>query len=279
MTFIADESSVEGSRPREAVELILPGETIRLATGTRDLTIDGDVYTAYPSQRGGVALATIDGGDTTELHIPAKHPFVAQWMAGPPRLVLVNIYRQQAGGDHEAIWHGHIAVLSFDDGIAKFIIASRTLSAIRRRLPVLTVGRACSHILYDSLCQVSRASFTQTGTVSALSGRIVTVVITLDEQWARHGEIEHVLSSERMPVVDHSIIVDLMAPRSVFTMQRPIAGLQVGHTIKIYAGCDHNTSVCLNKFDNIPNYGGLPDLPYTNVFNLSGRGSGSFTEE
>lgn len=271
MSFIDDEKSTEGSRPREGLEFILPGETIRIATGTRNETIDGEVYTASPAQRGTVGIGTLADTNGTEVMLPITHAFVARYVAGPPQLVLVNIWRKQPTGE-ETVWRGHIVGVELDDSIAKFTVASRTLSLTGRRLPMVTVGRGCSHVLFDAQCKVARASHKVISVVTFANARTVRVASIggKPDGWATHGELVHVASAERVTVY--------LQTGAELTLQRPIGVLRVGDSVEVYAGCDHAIDTCLNDFANVGNYGGFPHLPMHNLFRRRG-GLGVYESE
>lgn len=45
----------------------------------------------------------------------------------------------------------------------------------------------------------------------------------------------------------------------------PVA-IEVGSGVQLTAGCDHSTSTCQSRFDNLDNYGGFPFIPTKNPF-------------
>jgi hypothetical protein len=51
-----------------------------------------------------------------------------------------------------------------------------------------------------------------------------------------------------------------------------IPGAAVGDDVTIWVGCDKSPTTCLNKFDNIFNFRGFPDIPKEddNPFGLNG---------
>ncbi|MBA3457108.1 MAG: phage BR0599 family protein [Deltaproteobacteria bacterium] len=259
---------METSQPREGIEIILPAVTYRLATGTRDLVINGQTFKAMAGNRSGIQIAHLEGRGEVTLSLPAAHPFVAKYMAGgvPPRLVLINIHRKQAGGEVQTMWRGHVASMTFADHVANFSVPSRPIAMLARRLPTFTVGRSCGHILYDSNCRVLRASFQVTTTVVSANGRIVNVASmgVHPDSWAQFGEVLHVLTGERMTIVEQI--------GTTITVQQPIGEIKTGDAVEVYAGCDHTIGTCRDKFANVPNFGGLPNLPVSNPFFRNGLG-------
>jgi len=45
-----------------------------------------------------------------------------------------------------------------------------------------------------------------------------------------------------------------------------IEGVTEGSTVTLWPGCARTMNACLNKFNNLDNYGGLPFLPSKNPF-------------
>ncbi len=268
-TFLEDESSVEASEPREGIEIILPVATYRIATGARDVVIDGFTYTAQPGARADVGISA--SGDTHMLVItlPMSHPVCRRYMAGgvPPRLIIVNVWRQQTrSGLTEKMWSGAVTSLAPEGNIGKLNVSSALGEALLRRLPTISAGRACPHILYDVNCTVDRPSFAIEAIVTGINGRVITIDALggQPDQWAEFGELEHINSGERMTIQDQTGLV--------ITMQLPIFGIQFGDHVVVSPGCTHEIGVCSSKFANQVNYGGQPELPYRNPHMPSGYG-------
>lgn len=248
------------NQPREGILFELPVATYRVATGTRNLVIDGFTYTAEPSQRDEVTLATSENGADLVVRLPVKHAVVKRWLAGaPPKRVRVSVYRKQmTSGESERIWQGDVTSIALEGRVAALRVPSLLTESLQRRLPTVTVGRSCPHILYDANCRVDRADFDQSATVTAVDGRKITVstVGGNPDDWFTFGEVLHVSSGERMTI--HSQV------GTEVTMQLAIYELKVGDTVTLFAGCDHLVGTCHTKFDNRVNHGGFVQLVTTN---------------
>ncbi len=268
MTWIADESSVESSRPFEAIEIATPAVTYRIATGSRDIVIAGAKYTASPASRKEIGVSFVRNSRELTISLPVSHAFSQRYLQGsPPKTIVVTVYRQQpVSGETERIWRGLVTSCAVDGHIASFRVPATSGEALERRLPTVTAGRECPHILYDGNCQVARASFRVTTTVAGVSGNNVTVASVggNPNQWAQFGELVHLPTGERMTI---NAQVD-----GVITMQLPISGLAFGDAIELYAGCAHDIITCGTKFSNVVNYGGILYMPRGNVFLPNGFG-------
>jgi uncharacterized phage protein (TIGR02218 family) len=272
MTFDTDERSVEGSRPRDLYTFELPAVTYRLTSAVRDITFDGQTYRAAAIGRENTRIPSVTSGETSiEISMVVTHPLVQRYLrAGiPPSSIAVTVRRLQltsSAADFE--WHGTVKSLSVDGDVAKLHVPSRLSEALIRRLPTLGVGRNCGHVLYDSSCTVNRNAFKVVTTVQgiALDGRTITVagIGGHPDHWAQFGEFFHIASGERMTVLDQL--------GTAVTIHLPIVGMQLGDTVEVYAGCGHDAGTCADKFDNLVNFGGMPELPTKNPFLPNGYG-------
>ena len=55
----------------------------------------------------------------------------------------------------------------------------------------------------------------------------------------------------------------------VLTLSRSLDGLSPGKLAKISPGCDHSKAQCVDKFNNLVNFGGFPYIPLKNPFSGS----------
>jgi uncharacterized phage protein (TIGR02218 family) len=257
-TFLDAERERE-STVREGIEIILPAVTYRIASGTRDVSIDGETFTASPAGRDEVGVASATEENALIVTLPLSHAAIVRYLRGgiPPRQMFVNLWRRHGTDDAETLWRGQVTSIAADTGahVAKLRVVSSAFVQARRRLPTVTVGRGCPHILYAAnTCRVSRASFVVAATVASYNGRVVTLstVGGNPSQWARGGELVHVASGERMTVQDQTGL-DV-------TCQAQIQELALGDAVELYAGCDHSVAACRDKFSNMANYGGFPQL-------------------
>lgn len=279
MTFIENESAVEASTPREGIEFLLPVGAYRFSTGTRDVTINGNRFIAYPSTRGDVQTPTFTmKANEVEVRLPLMHDLPQRYTAAefPPKNVSVNIYRQQPTGV-EIVHRGQIESMEVEKTGAVMTTAvlkvpSRIAKTLDRKLPTITISKNCPHFLYDANCKVNRATHTIASNVVQISGRTIRIDVAMDDQWARGGEVIHVPSGETMTVFSQVSTFDLSGAHAFITMQGAFWGLQLGDTVTVSAGCAHSNFVCRNKFNNMMNFGGAPQLPAANPFLPNGLG-------
>lgn len=265
-------ADTEEPQRRDGIK-ITHGTTIHLiATGTRDIVIDGETYLASPAGRAGVEIRTLGDDHPLEMRLPLTHPFVQRYTAGnvPPREITVEV-RSAYESTFDLMHVGFVVAMSVEGHIASFSVPKTIDIAVRKRLPVLSVGRLCGHVLYNADCRADRAAFTISSTIASVDGRNIVCDIALDDTWARGGELVHTASGEAMTIFEHLQTVDLAGQHANLTLQAAVYGMQVGDAVTITAGCRHDISTCRNIFDNVQNFGGFPQLPTVNPFKPSTR--------
>ncbi len=266
-TFADDETGVQSSRPRDAYEFILPAVTYRLTSGVKDLVVNGQTYHPAVIGRGSLKPSVADGSPgELEISLIATHPIVRSCLQLVAPTVDVNIYRQQlTSGEYEFAWSGRVAEAKCERNSATLLVVQRIDTALTRRIPTITVGRECAHVLYDSRCTVNRNLFRVDTTVSLVDGRDVTVASIggKPDRWADFGEFVHVPSGIRITITNQT--------GTAIETHLPIA-MQSGDAVQIFAGCDHDIATCHDKFANQVNFGGFPHLPKTNPFVANGYG-------
>ena len=270
MTFLADESSVQGGRPRELFEITQNLITVyRVASGDRDVDYDGNTYTASPIARSEVGVSTSASEKELTLVLPLKHPLAQRYYAqgSPPRQISIVVYRKQLdSGEVRQVFAGHVISMAIERHVAKFLIQTRSARAFTRKLPVIIAGRLCPHILYDSRCRLHVGDFAIRAVVTNVNGRIVTVDALggQPDDWAKFGDLTHVPTGERMTIFGQTGLV--------ITMQAPIPEIRIGDFVDVAPGCAHDVDTCRDKFDNVVNFGGFPHMPVTNPFDVQGYG-------
>lgn len=270
MTMHIDETSVEDSRPREGFTIQHGTQVYHLASGTRNVMINGNLYVAFPIGRGEYGAAFVGGNQQElEIRLPVSHPFTRRYFQNtiPPKSISVAGYRKQLrSGGSERFWFGELTSCTIEDDVASFRIPALSADALERVVPHFTVSRQCPYILYESGCDVNRNSHRVVTTVAAVDGAEVTLTSAggNPDNWARDGELVHLASGERMTIYAHV--------GNVVTMQFLIAELKVGDTVHVFAGCEHTVEHCLSQFNNKDNFGGAPQLPRGSLFVPNGYG-------
>lgn len=180
--------------------------------------------------------------------------FIAAPVEGEVQFVL---YRQQAGFTVK-FCQGFLSAVSFDkNGVPTSRFEPRSSDMVgvgqRRRNQ-----RLCDYCLYKMGCWVNEELYRVDGTLTNVSGLVLTSAIfaTKTDGWFVGGEI--VIGVARRLIKAHVT--------NTITISRTMSVALIGVTFRAYAGCDHTPGTCKTKFDNKLNFGGNEYLPTKNSF-------------
>lgn len=275
-TFAEDETSVSDSRPIELYDFDLVTTIHRLTSADADVVFGGNLYTAVPISRGNTTEVALGQVRETIVSLPVNHA-VAQELIGngiPPRTARLTITQlQQTSNETRRVWRGEILGVTTsggedDGGIARLRVPNATDQAFSVALPFAVASKVCNHALYDAGCALPRdPAFRVTPTVASING-IELVVSTMSgkpDQFAQFGEVLRVADGERRSVLSQL--------GTTITLDVPFRTLLVGDALEVWAGCDHTVeSGCRDKFNNVINFGGHPELPIGNPTAPTGFG-------
>lgn len=292
------ESSEQDNAPRELVTISHGGGVTvhRLTFVDHDVAHESQVYKATPGGRSEIGVSQVGSDRECTITLPINHAFVRRYLAGgvPPGKITLTIRRKYYPSDDiETIFTGEIESMSVDDDNteATFRCESRLGRAQLRVIPNVTCGRDCPHMLYDTMCAISRTgtnpdghAYKLTTTVLHVAGRDVRVDLTNvpaayvhRATWCINGELFHVASGERMIIADQADLNPGVSTVTLLTMQSAIHGLKIGDSVEVYAGCLFDYDTCDQKFDNARRFGGFPYLPNKNPFVPVSYGIGDST--
>jgi len=263
VTYDADDRGVESSQPREGFEFVLPAVTYRLTSAARDIVINGQTYRAGTIERGAAEVATATREAALEIPLDVGHALPQRYlqMGVPPARIDVNVYSKQlTSGEYQLVYIGRVLSMRIDNHVAIFLVPARTTTVLQKRIPTITVGRDCPHILYGVSCNVNAAPFTVALTVLNVNGTRITLSAAPNavDDWAKWGELIHAASGERQTISSQiGATIDIAVP---------IPGMQAGDAVTVRAGCSHEIQTCSMKFQNQGNFGGLPHRPQANPF-------------
>lgn len=273
MSFLDDEIGQETSQPIEFFVIALPTKTYRHTSGNRDLSYNGDVFTALPIARTAIGVSASGNAKELTITLPINHPLVGEYVnfGVPPKTITATLYRKQViSGEVEVIWTGKVTALATEGKIAKLRVPSRASQVFLRVIPNVTVGKLCAHTLYDTMCGLDRNSFKISTTTIQVNGRIVRfdlgIVSPTGDDHTVTGELVHVPTGMRMTIASQTYVNPPSSSVVDVEMQFPIPNMHAGDAIEVYAGCNHTLDHCVFKFDNRQRFGGFPALPARNPF-------------
>jgi uncharacterized phage protein (TIGR02218 family) len=271
-------------RPFQLYEFIRTSNGIdyfwRYNSSDRNVWYSNVMWKAVPIIDSGVRLSGEALSTDLEVTMPINEEFCEQFrLSGsvPSDTVWLRIRRVHAGDlnydnpdeptlvtDALLIWNGTVNGINQIGELEARVRCSMLSASLRRGGLRYGYQKNCPHVLYASnTCKVDREPFKIFGGVTAISGNIISVdeFGLVDEGYFNGGFLEYTLPSgmmERRMILTHS-------GTDVVIMGLPV-GMAVTDTISAFPGCDRTVDTCVDKFNNLANFGGFPHSPGRNPF-------------
>lgn len=280
MAYYDDEASVADGAPTELYDFTAPATSYRYTSAAAAVTYGGNSYTPAPGlRRSAVGAGTTQANASLTVAMRSAESLIQAFGFGsPPRSLRLRVYRQQAtSGETVTIWDGVVVAITSRGAMAELRSTSQVGLRLATQVPALAVQGRCQHFLYDARCKVDRTAYQHTTTVASFTSNTITLTSdggNPDGWFANGGEIERVTDGERRSIYDHT--------GNVVTLSSPFVTIANGDSVRVWPGCDHQHRIrsdgfpatltadghCLNKFNNVVNFGGHPTVPGSNPFAL-----------
>jgi uncharacterized phage protein (TIGR02218 family) len=266
MTFNTIESSSDLGRPIFLYAFALGAATWRYTSSDKDLTLNGYNWKAVAISDDGVKLTGEAATDNLQITAPSSIAPAQMFIGTPPsQSIIVNIFHYHEGDTNAVLsYMGEVyEVNQPEPGTA--VISCDTISASMKRDGLrLAWQRNCPYALYDDqTCKADKAAHVINAVVVdvvdnlvSLSGLTGVKDGTLDGgflEWQHPSRGTEFRGIEKQ--TDTTIEIFGLAD-----------GIYYGLSVKAYPGCARTTADCADKFNNLDNYGGVPDLPGKSPF-------------
>lgn len=232
----------------------------------------GEWYGPVSIGRGGFESKNELSKSNLEIRLDILNPLSRLLMKSFTEQVMsLSLYNQSDLGTN-VVWKGRLA--SFKPTSTHLAMSFESVfTSLRRPGLRARFQRSCRHALYGRGCKLDPESFAVPGLVTAVAGAVLTV-----PEAAAQPDGFYIGGMVRAPDGILSFIVGHVG--SSLTLIRPSNSIQKafdsggygnnygfaygGTNVTIYPGCDHSRATCLEKFNNLPNYGGFDWIPAKN---------------
>lgn len=156
---------------------------------------------------------------------------------------------------------GRVAQVDAGRSIATFTINSH-LELLNMNMPRNLWQQSCVNTLYDASCTLSATSF-QTEAIDAGGSTQISINVTNLVQASGYYSLGTLtgLTGANAGIARGISSYTLGSPSSIFLMQ-PFPNVpNIGDTYNAAAGCNKLQATCQNKFSNLVNFRGFPDVP------------------
>lgn len=268
MTYADKEQSVEAGQPVELFTFQLGADAWRYTSAEDTITFGGQQYVSRQITRSKFVQADGQRRNEMKVTLPSEDvickKFIGVVPGQPMYISIVRIHRGEAQAYN--LWTGRILGARFMmRGAVCELNGLTSEAAFNRNIPKYKYQGLCNNELYDDNCGVSKAAFTYTGTVTAVSGNVISVQgleVAKGDGWALGGYVSN-------NDVDYRAIVAQSGDQLTLSLAFN-AGVQYTD-VDVFAGCDHTLGTCESKFSNNLRYGGFAFVPTLNPFQTSLR--------
>ena len=238
------------------------GSTVYYYTSYKtDLTFLGHSYTARSIKRGGFSYDTDFGAVQVTITASLNDLFRKYIANQPSESVNVKIYRAIKSDltDYVIMFNGQVKNVSIEGHQVTATCTARSIY-LEKRIPQIVYQSFCNHDVFDNDCGLSGPAWKVPGTLTAVSGSTVTAAAwtAYDDDYFKGGMA---MTSDG----DARLITSSTKSTGVLELQIPFdARVEVGVVIDAYPGCDGSPETCVNKFNNLSHFLGMPYIPSRN---------------
>lgn len=265
MSFDQRDMSNYDGKPIFLFELLYGNKTRYYCNVDRDITINGSTYIGSNFGHNGITQSGDAQSDSVTVDCPADIDIVKQWQGTPPTDQIFLTIREMHYGDTEADvgWIGTVSDVRRPTPATAQIVGQTLSMSFKRGGLRLSYTRSCPHFIYDVNCGVNPDSFAANLVVSAVGGDWLEspIISALPGGWFNGGFVKFERESgawERYGIESSS--------GSRIVLMNAADRITTGMTVIAYPGCARISSVCKNKFNNDPRYGGFSGMPGRSPF-------------
>lgn len=194
---------------------------------------------------------TLDRVSDPAVRFVASHPVEQIWVQ------VLRVHRDQSPVEAVVVFAGLIVSVGISGAEAKIQCAGID-KALDQQIPTFRIQPGCNATPFDAKCALDPDDYVITGvTATVLSGGLVLTATGFAGYADGYFTLGHItINGHRRMIVEHS--------GQEIRLRYPIPGMASGDGFSAWPGCDGAIETCRDKFNNVINFRGYPDLPTDN---------------
>ena len=230
----------------------------------RDIVYNGELYKAIP-----IGRSAPEGGKdlnraNLDVELPRDNPLADTFLRYIGDAVTsVTVYQMETEEDVYVFWRGRVASSKPNKDKLKLECES-VFTSLRRPGLRARYQRNCRHTLYGSGCGLNKEGFKVEGTYSSLIDK--TLVTNFAGGYPNgyfNGGMARAPDGSGRYILSH-VGNTIVLSRGLERLEE--TGVVNETVVALFPGCNHTRGDCVNKFNNLLNYGGFPWIPNKNPF-------------
>lgn len=218
-----------------------------------NINYGGNLYLAVPIKRSGFTTDVVEGTVRCMVQAPVSVLF-SQYIAQTPFIPIQVEIRRLYLDDLTASdlrFKGTVNSISFERQVATVECLS-SMDELKRTVPRLTIKSTCNHPLYSTGCGIIKNNYAINVTVVPdVSGTRLYVIGGFNP--IQYGYFINGIAEYKQ---DTRFISD--QGNDWIDVYYPFENIPANSSMRLYAGCDKTIATCKNKFNNEPNFLGMP---------------------
>lgn len=239
------------------------GTIERYTSYSQSLTFLGQTWSAASITHGGVKQDLNFGVTSLTVTSPIT-PALAKYVSNQPiEPVDLTIYRSHIDylSQYEIFFKGKIKYVQLKGRLASAQCEAKN-KHLSTKIPTIIYQSYCNNDIYDERCGVDEFSYRRIAEISSISGSRIYYSFTdgggaVSENYFKAGKV--IFGDDVRLITFHSsasTYLDLHIPFD--------SRLEVGSEIYIYPGCDGSPDTCIDRYNNLTNFLGMPYIPSSN---------------
>jgi uncharacterized phage protein (TIGR02218 family) len=256
--YIAEETKKK-RKPTELFHLWREGGIHwRYTSADFTITYDSNDFTPVTVSRGPARYDTEFEVSTMRVTFGYVDDPVIEYIAqNPVELIWLQVLRwyEAVPDEPSVVFVGQIKNVSFEGNEANVTCVGFE-HYLQQRVPKFRYQIGCNNDLFDSFCEVVKASWVTNTTVTAVDGLVLTSAdFGLQEDgYFTRGFVKW---GDYYRMIVHHVGNDI-------TIRFRMPDFASGQVVDAYSGCDRQLTTCVDKFSNGDNFFGHPWIPLDN---------------
>jgi uncharacterized phage protein (TIGR02218 family) len=234
------------------------GNYERYTSFNESLVFRGVTYAAAPIRRGTFSYDTQFGSVNVDITAPISDIFAAYIGNLPIEPVNVVIYRAIKSDltDYIILFTGTVKMVTVKDRTATAKLEANS-SWLFSKIPNIIYQAFCNHDVFDTGCGLIESNWDVVATITTISGYNIESATFggFADGYFTGGNVR--LSTDFRLVTNHV--------GNVLSLQLPFdARLEINDDVVVLPGCDGAPETCVNKYNNLLRFLGMPYIPSNN---------------
>lgn len=267
MSYDQYDLTTQGGDPVFLLQANYGDDTYRLTNQARDVVALGFTWTATPGLSFGAIMQTNElARDLVNVTFPINNTFAQIYINDiqdvATSVTLFRGYSNDPEQEFITYWKGRIASGAVQ-GKTVILKCEPIFTSLKRAGLRARYQRSCRHVLYSEGCNLTLddSQFAYDGTIT-VAGDLTFTIPEAAESFVSdgffRGGILRAPDGIKRFISDHS--------GTQISIRKPHVGLIATAEVTLYPGCDRTMETCINRFDNLNNFGGFPYIPTKNPF-------------